>query len=497
LIAWVTILAAAQIDAETTTAARRALLIGNSAYRHLPPVPAAAVNVELIAGALSQTGFQPVVEYDVSQEKLLETTNRFTSAIQPGDFVFVYFSGYGYGLQEEEVNYLLPVTFDPKDDRAPSLKALSLRRLLSDLEKRGARTKMVILDASRPCPGLPEGLTQTVPIVRTLISFSAAPNQAVADPPGRVPNPFTAALARAIQEPGSTPAGVLNSVQAKISELSKGAQLPYLMPSPVDSFYFVPPKPVVVAEERKPGQSRENPKDLLLYAWIPAGIFKMGCVPGDNICQADEKPQHDVRISRSFWITRTEVTSGAYQRFTEATGHRPPQKTKTNPKKLFSELPVTDVSWDDARNYCTWAGGRLPTEAEWEYAARGAQESKRYPWGDKFDPKLANSWDTDRKQYRNQELVPVRFLGTANGFNLFDAVGNAAEWVNDFYDAAYYASPAAAVDPAGPKAGLERVFRGGAFNGKDKHLRISARDHKSAAKTDNTTGFRCVLPTMP
>jgi serine/threonine-protein kinase len=253
----------------------------------------------------------------------------------------------------------------------------------------------------------------------------------------------------------------------------------------------------VTKEEIKPGQSRENSKDMLLYAWIPAGSFKMGCVPGDRTCLPDEKPQHDVKLSHSFWITRTEVTSGAYQRFTEATGHRPPQKTKTNPRKLFSDLPVTDVSWDDARDYCTWAGGRLPTEAEWEYAARGGLDSKLYPWGDKFDSKLANSWDTDRKQYRNQELVPVRFLGAANGFNLFDTVGNAAEWVSDFYDAGYYALTGASVDPVGPAAGLERVFRGGAFNGKDKHLRISVRDHKSPAKTDNTTGFRCVLPSLP
>jgi uncharacterized caspase-like protein len=215
-------------------------LIGNTAYKHLPPVPAARVNVELIAGALAHTGFQPVVEYDVSQEKLLDSANRFAATIQSGDFVFVYFSGYGYGLQEEEINYLLPVSFDPKDDRAPGLKALSLRRLLSDLEKRGAGTRMVILDASRPCPGLPDGLTQTAPVNRTLIAFSAAPNQAVPDPPGRGPNPFSATLAKAIQEPGSTPAGVLSSVQAKVSELSKGTQMPFLMPSPVDPFYFVP-----------------------------------------------------------------------------------------------------------------------------------------------------------------------------------------------------------------------------------------------------------------
>ena len=494
-LAWmVALLALGQAYADSTGPPRRALLIGNTAYRHLPPVPAAAANVEILSSALSQTGFQPLVEYDLTQDKLLDAVRRFAATIRAGDFVFVYFSGYGYGIQEEEVNYLLPVSFDPKDDRAAGQKAVSLRLLLGELEKRSAGTRMIVLDASRPCPGLPEGLTQTAPVPRTLIGFAAAPNQAVADPAGKAPNPFTAALAKAIQEPGATPGGVLGAVQSKISEMSTGAQMPFVMPSPVDAFYFVPPKPVVVADVKKPGQSRENPKDGLLYVWIPAGLFKMGCVNGDPMCLPDEKPLHDVKISHDFWMTKTEVTAAAYERFAGETGRSMPPRTKTNPKLVGSDLPITKVSWEDAKSYCTWAGGRLPTEAEWEYAARGGREGERFPWGNTFDPKRANSFKSEKLRKPYQELVPVRRLGAGNGFELYDMAGNAQEWVADYYDPAAYAAPGPFVDPTGPAKGAERVIRGGSFNGAEKHLRTSVRYHREPSKSDNETGFRCVLP---
>jgi formylglycine-generating enzyme required for sulfatase activity len=223
----------------------------------------------------------------------------------------------------------------------------------------------------------------------------------------------------------------------------------------------------------------------------------MGCVPNDSYCQADEKPQHEVRISSGFWITRTEVTTEAYGRFTGQTGHREPRKTQTNPKLSGTDLPVTMVSWDDARAYCEWAGGRLPTEAEWEYAARGGKADLKYPWGNEFDARLANSFKTDLKLKRPfVETVPVRRLGSGNGFDLFDMVGNAREWTNDYYDPAAYSAMTAFADPAGPAGGKERVVRGGSFYGSEKHLRISAREHLDGAKADNETGFRCAVASV-
>ena len=508
---FVILYAARSADAQRGVSAtpRRALLIGNSTYQRLPRLRSPRANVDALAAALRKVQFQPQVAYDLSQGDMISEVRSFAATIQPGDFVLVYFSGYGY--QADDLNYLLPVGFDPKDDSPLGQRALSVRYLDTQVDPRHPGTKMFLLDASRSCPDLPEGLAVMIPSQNTLVAFSAAPNQSVAEPTGGGINAFTAALIRAIEEPGSKPASVLMGAQAEVDRASGGTQVPFFTAAPVGEFYFtsplpppakpkpepaLPPSTPPPSDELKPGRNRENRKDLLTYAWIPPGTFKMGCPPNDAQCMPDEKPQHEVKITKGFWMTRTEVTTGAYQRFTSATGHREPGKTQTNPKLAGTDLPVTKVTWDDAKAYCEWAGGRLPTEAEWEYAARGGKAELKFPWGNTFDAKLANSFKTDPKLKRPFiETVPVRKLGSGNGFDLFDMLGNAREWTGDFYFAAY-SSPGPLTDPAGPKEGKDRVVRGGSFNESEKDLRLSARDHLDPAKQDNATGFRCVLPSL-
>jgi sulfatase modifying factor 1 len=480
---------------------KRALLIANSQYQRLPPLRSPKANVEGLASVLASAHIQTDVAYDLSQVAMIAAVQKLVRSVQPGDFVLIYFSGYGY--QADDLNYMLPITFDPEDDSSLGQRAYSVRNLLGQLDQRGAGTRMLILDASRSYPNLPEGLANMPPASNTLVAFSAAPNISTPDPPDGGMNSFTAALIKAIQEPGSTPVKTLLGAQSAVNLESGGRQIPFVMQAPIESFFFTEPEPpppppvVTISAEVKSGQNRENSKDRLIYAWVPPGAFKLGCVPNDAFCIPDENPQHEVKITIGYWMTRTEVTTEAYQRFTGETGHREPRKTQTNPKLVGTDLPITRVNWDDAKAYCEWAGGRLPTEAEWEYAARGGKPDLKYPWGNQFDPRLANSFKTDAKLKRPfMETIPVRRLGSGNGFDLFDMTGNVREWTNDSFNPAAYKSAVDSVDPVGPASGKERVVRGGSFYASEKDLRISARDHLDAAKDDNQTGFRCVVPSL-
>ncbi len=229
-----------------------------------------------------------------------------------------------------------------------------------------------------------------------------------------------------------------------------------------------------------PGQVRENPKDGLKYVWIPPGSFMMGCSAGDRECLNWEKPLHEVRLSKGFWLGQTEVTVGAYKRFSADTGRRMPPSPEFNNGWAYDNMPIVRVTWDDAQAYCGWMGGRLPTEAEWEYAARGGSTEARYgniddiAWYDK------NSGD------RTHEVAEKR----GNGFGLFDMQGNVWEWVNDWYDENYYRSSPSR-DPSGPSSGQERVLRGGSCYSYPRYVRVSYRYGYRPDVRDIFLGFRC------
>jgi formylglycine-generating enzyme required for sulfatase activity len=274
----------------------------------------------------------------------------------------------------------------------------------------------------------------------------------------------------------------------------------------------------------------------LRYVRVPAGDFRMGCVPNDQQCDAHERPRHQVRLTMPYWIATTEVTVRAYRDFVLATGHatfaeragkgrafsversqwewvsgltweRPLYADRAAPP----DWPAVQVDAKDAEAFCAWAGGRLPTEAEWERAARAGNDDAIHVWGNASVPRVgtvrfANGPDVRTKRRIPQwetfaayddgfaTLAPVaRFA--PNAFGLYDMAGNVYEWTADTYDSAAYAG-GPRVDPrvdsrvSAPDA--RRVVRGGSWGYFPAHLRSSFRGFFPATGFPTATlGFRC------
>jgi formylglycine-generating enzyme required for sulfatase activity len=240
------------------------------------------------------------------------------------------------------------------------------------------------------------------------------------------------------------------------------------------SWGVVPPSGPV---ERKAGETRKNPMDELTYVWIPPGKFMMGCSPGDRWCADNEKPPHWVTITRGFWMGQTEVTQAAYERVMSA-----------NPSYFKgAQRPVTGT-WDQGQRYCGQMRMRLPTEAEWEYAARAGNPNMDYGNLDRTAWWEGNSGG--HKTHGVAEKEP-------NAWRLYDMLGNAEEWVADRYEEKYYTANSA-VDPQGPVTGRGHVRRGGFCYAEASCLRVSYRDPPGiTGRASNIDGFRCVGGELP
>lgn len=215
--------------------------------------------------------------------------------------------------------------------------------------------------------------------------------------------------------------------------------------------------------------ARLNPVDGLTYIYILPGTFVMGCSLGDNECDGNERPSHNVTITKGFWIGQTEVTQEAYQRV-----------MNNNPSGFTGpRLPVENVSWAAADAYCRKIGYRLPWEAEWEYAARARDQRSRYGG-------IASiAWNENNSGGRTHEAGQK----TPNRWGLYDMLGNDWEWVAGWY-ATYPSGPV--TDPHGPASGGRHVLRGGSWGSPLWNVRASHRlvaDPTGALSGD--LGFRC------
>ncbi|MBI4003346.1 MAG: formylglycine-generating enzyme family protein [Nitrospira defluvii] len=244
-------------------------------------------------------------------------------------------------------------------------------------------------------------------------------------------------------------------------------------------------------------QPRSLPKAQTLHdipmAVIPEGFFAMGANGTDAL--EDERPQHQVWLDR-FEMDRYEVTTGQYAEFVALMKQPAPWQWEAVDLAQHHDRPVIGVNWFDADAYCRWRGKRLPTEAEWEKAARGI-DGRLFPWGNQEPTdRLANFALGARFNY-SQVLMPVQ--GYAPGispYGLYQMAGNVGEWVADWYGANYYETSLPR-NPAGPDAGSFRVLRGGSWSDLPKYLLTYGRFKLSPETRNSYTGFRCARTAGP
>ena len=227
-------------------------------------------------------------------------------------------------------------------------------------------------------------------------------------------------------------------------------------------------------------------------ALIPAGEFTMGRTKETSddasgmrpLILRDDRPPHSVRLD-AYYMDRHEATHAEYAEFVKSTGRRPPYHW------LDGEMPsdaadsaIYNVDWNDASSYCEWAGKRLPTEAEWERAARGGLEGADYPWGDdKALPEKARHATGDGPGPVEQH--------PPNAFGLYDMAGNVSEWCSDWFERTYYErSPAE--NPQGPGDGIYRIIRGGAWSDGPRRITVFFRNWVRPNQRTPNLGFRCV-----
>lgn len=228
------------------------------------------------------------------------------------------------------------------------------------------------------------------------------------------------------------------------------------------------------------GEEFWGEKDEAIVVRIPGGEFQMGSPEGEG--DPSERPRHIVRV-KGFLMDKTEVTWGQYRRFLTASSSQPPPKSPV--WGMPEAFPASSITWDEARAFCAWTGGRLPTEAEWERAARG-DDARQYPWGNTFDPWRCNTRDGGP----HAPTPAAEYPDCVGPYGVLDLTGSVSEWCSDWYEEAYYAkSPAE--NPTGPETGSRRVSRGGTWMSASQSSRVTSRLGVDPPWHGPMQGFRC------
>jgi formylglycine-generating enzyme required for sulfatase activity len=523
----------ARAQTDPPAGARFALLIGNANYPDAgAPLVQPPKNVRAMADELRRSGFDVDVKENLARDDMQRAIDAFKQKVRPGSTALVFFSG--YGLQVNRQTFILPVNAQVWTENDIGRQGISIESVLDDIQGRGARVKLLIIDASRRNPyerrfrAATTGLAPITAPTGTLIISATAPGKVVEDE--GVNSIFIGELAKEMRSPGLTAEEIFSRARIGVSRASNGEQVPWVSSSLADEFYFiqparvgtgppVDPRPPVRTQPEPPatpspppprpaqaqptppqreavGPPRAEPAATGAKAGdvfrdcpecpemvvLPAGEFDMGAPELEF-----EKPVHRVAVAKAFSIGRREVTFEEWDQCAAAGNcYRPDDRGHGR-----GERPVTDVSWRDVQAYLAWLSQksgkkyRLPSEAEWEYAARGGTKTTFW-WGRDVGNRFANCRDCGGGS-QPQAITTGTFA--ANPFGLFDTAGNAAEWVEDCWNDSYRGAPKDGAAWTSGQCGM-RVLRGGSFDSQARYVRSAARFRYDADVRYYANGFR-------
>jgi formylglycine-generating enzyme required for sulfatase activity len=540
---------------------RVALVIGNAAYRHTAPLKNPVNDAQDIARVLKDLQFQVQLKTDATLETMADAIFTFGEQLKGGGVGLFYYAGHGMQVKGENYLLPIDANIGREDEvKRKTINAREVLDKM-DEAKSHLNLVFLDACRNNPFPrnvrAVSRGLADMIAASGTLLVFATTPDNVAEDGSGRN-GTYTKHLLRYITQPGLEVGMLLRRVRTAVKDETGGRQVPWENGSIEGEFYFAgtggvssvtplaasppPPSPATgtqVAVGSYPQQPQTPPATIVgndgaEMMLVPAGEFNMGSDKDeiDRLLQGGtnvnreffdhEIPRHRVYLD-GFYIDKHEVTNARFQQFVQATGHRTQAErdgsgyvytgqtweqvnganwhAPRGPGSSIANLeqhPVVQVSREDARAYCAWAGKRLPTEAEWEKAARGT-EGQIYPWGNQFDGKRANFCDTNceftwKDSTANDGYRYTAPVGSYEGgkslYGAYDMAGNVWEWVADWYDKNYYRNSPIR-NPQGPASGEQAVLRGGGWTDGALNVRAPDRGRFTPAIRIAFIGFRC------
>lgn len=453
---------------------RKALVIGNAKYSHSGTLRNPANDAEDIATTLLSLGFEVTKIINANKEKMKDAINTWGKSLQKDDIALFYYAG--HGIEVAGQNYLLPIDANPQNESQVSLESVSVDYVTGWMTEARTKTNIILLDACRNNPltrswrssGPQGGLGTMIAPNGTFIGFAASPGSIASDGSGRN-GLYTEAILKNIIKPNLTIDQIFNAVNAyvrKETEKSEKKQIPFKSSSLEDDFYFIKMAVPEEVKETPPAPKPEIIKKPNFLAFEPpiifvnGGTFQMG---SNNKKDQGASPAHQVKLS-DFYIGRYEVTQSEW---VAVMGENPSYFNEC------SNCPVERVSWEDTQVYLeklnklTGKKYRLPTEAEWEFAARGGNQGSNYDYaGGRELGSVA--WIKDNSEEKTHEIGQKK----ANDLGLYDMTGNVYEWCSDWY--ADYTSEKQE-NPRGPSTGTYKVLRGGCYITENLNSRLAYR----------------------